>query len=308
MFRSILVPLDGTRFAEAALPAAARLARQARGRLHLLLAHQPTLALVGPGEIAAPDPGLDRALLDQEECYLAGVAASAGQAGVGTVSLGQAVGPAGDAICEEADRIEADLIVMATHGRSALGRLWLGSVSHHVIRYAGRPVLLVNPHRAHKVLEPHPGAGILVALDLSAFSEAVLQPVAELAGLLEAHITLLHVVEPNYHPVEPLIPYPLEQDETVTEVRRADAQQRLDDIADRLRARGLSASARVEIGSSAAAGVLEALEGSKYDLVAMTTHGAGGMRRLFLGNVADKVIRSAGKPVLVLRPGPLPED
>ena len=40
----------------------------------------------------------------------------------------------------------------------------------------------------------------------------------------------------------------------------------------------------------------------------MTTHGAGGMRRLFLGNVADKIIRSAGKPVLVLRPGPLPEE
>ena len=99
MFRSILVPLDGTRFAEAALPPAARLARRARGRLHLLLAHQPTLAPVGPGEIAAPDPGLDRTLLEQEENYLAGTAASAGQAGVGTVTLGQAVGPAGDAIC-----------------------------------------------------------------------------------------------------------------------------------------------------------------------------------------------------------------
>ena len=40
----------------------------------------------------------------------------------------------------------------------------------------------------------------------------------------------------------------------------------------------------------------------------MTTHGAGGMRRLFLGNVADKIIRSAGKPVLMLRPGPLPAE
>ena len=302
MFRSILVPLDGTRFAEAALPAAARLARKARCRLHLLLAHRPTLALVGPGEIAAPAPGLDRALLDQEENYLAGVAASAGQAGVGTVTRGQAVGSAGDAICEEADRIEADLIVMATHGRSALGRFWLGSVSSHVVRDAGVPVLLVHPNREESALQRDTGAGILVGLDLSRFAEAVLEPVVDLANLLQAHVTLLHVVEPNYHAVDPLTPYPLDQDRTVTEVRRADAQRRLDDIADRLRARGLCASARVTVAPNTAVELLETLEVRKYDLLAITTHGVGGRRHLLSGSVADKVIRFAGKPVLVLRP------
>jgi nucleotide-binding universal stress UspA family protein len=302
MFRSILVPLDGTRFAEAALLPAARLARRARGRLHLLLAHQPSLAMVGPGEIAAPDPGLDRALREQEENYLAGAAASAGQAGVGTVTLSQAVGPAGEAICEEADRIEADLIVMASHGRSALGRLWMGSVSSHVVRDAGVPVLLVHPNREESALQRDTGAGILVALDLSGFAEAILEPVVALANLLQAHVTLLHVVEPNYHAVDPLSPYPLDQDQTVTDIRRADAQRRLDDTADRLRARGLCVSARVTVAPNAAVELLETLEVRKYDLLAMTTHGAGGLRHLLSGSVADKVIRSAGKPILVLRP------
>ena len=302
MFRSILVPLDGTRFAEAALPLAAQLARKARGRLHLLLAHQPTAALVGPGEIAAPDPGLDRALLAQEENYLAGAAGSMAQAGAGTVTLGQAVGPAGDAICEEADRIEADLIVMATHGRSPLGRFWLGSVSRHVVRDAGVPVLLVHPNRQESALQRDNGAGILVALDLSGYAEAILEPVMSLAGLLQAHVTLLHVVEPNYHAADPVTPYPLDQDQTVTEIRRADAQRRLDEIADRLRARGLCVSARVTVAPDAAAELLETLEVRKYDLLAMTTHGAGGIRHLLSGSVADKLIRSAGKPVLVLRP------
>lgn len=302
MFRSILVPLDGTRFAEAALSPAAGLARRARGRLHLLLAHRPTLALVGPGEIAAPDPGLDRALLEQEENYLAGAAASAGQAGVGTVTLGQAVGPAGEAICDEADRIEADLIVMATHGRSALGRFWMGSVSSQVVRDAGVPVLLVHPNREESALQRDTGAGILVALDLSGFAEMILEPVVDLANLLQAHVTLLHVVEPNYHAVDPLSPYPLNQDRTVTDIRRADAQRRLDEIADRLRARGLCVSARVTIAANAAVELLETLEVRRYDLLAMTTHGAGGLRHLLSGSVADKVIRSAGKPVLVLRP------
>jgi nucleotide-binding universal stress UspA family protein len=302
MFRSILVPLDGTRFAEAALLPAARLARGRQGRLHLLLAHQPTAVLVGPGEMAAADPGLDRALLEQEENYLAGAAASAGRAGVGTVTLSQAVGPAGDAICEEADRIEADLIVMATHGRSALGRLWMGSVSSHVVRDAGVPVLLVHPNREESALQRDTGAGMLVALDLSGFAEAILEPVVDMANLLQAHVTLLHVVEPNYHAVDPLSPYPLDQDQTVTDIRRADAQRRLDDIADRLRARGLCVSARVTIAPNAAVELLETLEVRKYDLLAMTTHGAGGLRHLLSGSVADKVIRSAGKPILVLKP------
>src|SRR5688572_10569727 len=302
MFRSILVPLDGTRFAEAALPTAALLVRRARGRLHLLLAHQPTPALVGPGEIAAPEAGLDLALLDQEEQYLSGLTEITRQAGVATISLSQVVGPAGDAICEEADRIEADLIVMASHGRSPLGRLWKGSVSSRVVRDAGVPVLLVHPNREKFALQRDTGAGILVALDLSDFAEAVLEPVVDLANLLQAHVTLLHVVEPNYHAVDPLTPYPLNQDRTVTGIRRADAQRRLDETADRLRARGLCVSALVTVAPNAAAELLETLEVRKYDLLAITTHGSGGMRHLLSGSVADRVIRSAGKPVLALRP------
>lgn len=308
MFRSILVPLDGTRFSEAVLPVAMRLARSAKAHMHFLLAHHPSAALVGMGEVVAPNPALDHAMQEQEQTYLAEIVTRVGEAGDASISTSRVEGPAGDAICEEASRIGADLIVMATHGRSALGRLWLGSVSNQVIRHSAVPVLLIHPNRVEKALERQSGAGILVALDLSPFSEAVLEPVVQLACLLQAHITLLHVVEPNYHTVDTATPYPLEQDATVTEVRRSDAQRRLDDVTNRLRARGLSAAARVIIAPNAAAAVLQTLENQKYDVVAMTTHGIGGMRRLFLGSVADKVVRSAGKPVLILRPGPAPEE
>ena len=55
-------------------------------------------------------------------------------------------------------------------------------------------------------------------------------------------------------------------------------------------------------GSSAAAGILSVLEEWRFGMAALTTHGAGGVRRLMVGSVADKVIRAARKPVLVLRP------
>jgi nucleotide-binding universal stress UspA family protein len=167
------------------------------------------------------------------------------------------------------------------------------------------PVLLVHPDRGEQLAEAHGVPGILVALDLSPHSEAVLEPVITMARLLQSHVTLLHVVEPFYAS-SPSVPYQMLQDPTITEVRRADAQKHLDRIADGLRRWGLSVSTRVEIGGSAGATVLETLRDRKYGMVAMTTHGAGGMRRLFLGSVADRVIRAAAKPVLVLRPQGLP--
>lgn len=305
MFRTILVPLDGSRFAEAALPAAAHLARSARSRLHVILAHQPAGAVVGVGEMVVPSNELDSELKLQEQSYVEEAARRAGEVGQSPIEFRLLDGPAGPTVCEEAGRVEADLVVMATHGRGAIGRLWFGSVADYVVRHVSVPVLLVHPDRGEQLAEAHGVPGILVALDLSPHSEAVLEPVIAMARLLQSHVTLLHVVEPFYA-AGPSVPYQVLQDPTITEVRRADAQKHLDGIADGLRRWGLSVSTRVVIGGSAGATVLETLQDRKFGMVAMTTHGAGGMRRLFLGSVADRVIRGAAKPVLVLRPQGLP--
>jgi nucleotide-binding universal stress UspA family protein len=305
MFRSILVPLDGSRFAEAALATAIRFARSARADLHVALAHQPSAALVGMGEFALPTPGFDEEQRLRERAYLVETVAGIGQVGKGPVDFHELEGSAGPAICEEVTRLGIDLVVMATHGRGALGRLWLGSVADYVIRHLSVPVLLVHPDRTG---EPRPTThihGILVALDLSPQAEAVLEPVTAIAQLTQAHVTLLHVVEPFYAMPEPAVPYPIPQEPAITELRRTEAQRQLDRVADRLRDRGLSVSTRVVIGFSAAGELLNALEGPGLDLVGLTTHGTGGMKRLLLGSVADKVVRGAAKPVLVLHPPPV---
>src|ERR1051326_2246050 len=301
VFRPILVPLDGSRFAEAALPPAAYLARRARGRLHLMLAHQPAGALVGGGEMVAPLTPVAPELGPGEGAYVEEPAARVGDVGGGPIEFQLVDGPAGPAVCEEASRVEAVLVVMATPVRCAIGRLWFGSVADYAVRHSPVPTLLVHPERGEQPAELHAVPGILVALDLSPHSEAVLESVIGMARLLQSHVTLLHVLEPFYA-AEPSVPYPMLQDPTITEVRRVDAQRHLDRIADRLRERGFSASTRGVIGGGPAAVVLETLQDRRFGLVALTTHGAGGMKRLFLGSVADKVIRSAAKPVLVRRP------
>lgn len=303
MFRTILVPLNGSRFAEAALPLAARIARGARGRLHLVLAHQPVTALVGMGEAVIPPSGLDEDLRDQEESYLAESAAKLGRVGWDPVEFQEVEGPAGPAICDEATRLHADLIVMATHGRGAVGRLWLGSVADYVVRHVAVPILLVRPGRD----EPQGGKdnhGILVALDLSPQAEAILEPVVCLAQITGAHVTLVNVVERIFELGKLTVPTPVPLTPEFAEAARAEAQRKLDRIADRLRERGLSVSTRVPIGLSVADTLVDTLNGSPCELVAMTTHGAGGMRRLLMGSVATKVLRKTAKPLLLLRPPP----
>lgn len=302
MLATILVPLDGSRFAEAALPIATRIASRAGGRMYLAMAHRPLAALVGLGEVATPSFGMDEDSRLKEEEYLTEASVSLGNIGFGAVQGRVRDGFAGETICDEAGRIGADLIVMATHGRSALGRMWLGSVADHVVRHSTRPVLLVHPGRDFITGAGQIPGNILVALDPSEYSEAILDPVFDLARLTGAQVTLLTVVAPVFDVAEPVLPPPVPQHPAILARRSDEAHARLRRVAHRLRQRDLSVSVRVVVGSSAAAGILSVLEESRFEMAALTTHGAGGVRRLMVGSVADKVIRAARKPVLVLRP------
>ena len=86
------------------------------------------------------------------------------------------------------------------------------------------------------------------------------------------------------------------------EKRRAEAQAYLDGVAERLRAKALRIQTNVVVGESAATAVLDVVRSHKIDLVAMATHGRSGFKRLFLGSVADKIVRGTLTPVLVYRP------
>jgi nucleotide-binding universal stress UspA family protein len=280
MIRTLMLPLDGSRLGELARPIAVRLAERAKARLHIVMVHQPVAAVAGMGELPESFGAID----DE------------------SIHLHHIDGLAGPALCDEAIGVGADLIVMATHGRGALGRLWLGSVADYVVRHAGLPVLLVHASQRRGPPRNLPMCGILVALDLSKQAEAVLQPAVALARVEQAHLTLLHVVEPFDSTTGPRSPNPVLQAPEVTRSRCGEAQRYLDRIADHLREEGLSVSSRVVVGGNAAAALLAALDTIKYDVIAITTRGTGGLERVLVGGVADTVIRAASKPVLVLGP------
>jgi nucleotide-binding universal stress UspA family protein len=289
VFRAILVPLDGSPFAEQALPYALAIARRARASLDLVHTHV-SYALQEPAASWVPfDPAMEAQSRTDEQLYLAGTARWL--AAVTPVPATTAVlpGPLVDPtpILERARTSNADLIVMATHGRGPLGRFFLGSVSDQVVRQVEVPVLLIGPHEPRRGLIPEPQLeNVLVPLDGSALAEGVLGPAAELARLMEARCTLVRVIVPA-------------DVQTPVEV---EARAYLERVAGGLRRQGLLVQTHVALGRVPADAILERARALRCDLIALATHGLGGVRRMVLGSVADQVIRGSSYPVLVCRP------
>ena len=154
MFRKILVPLDDSEEARAALPVAVDLARHFGGTVLLLEMVRTGDATLGLAADVASGALTDPSVFSAEvaarqtvaEGYIAAVADELHEQGI-DVAYAVGTGSEGAGIVEAARREAVDLIVMATHARGGLGRLVFGSVTDHVIRHAHVPVLAIPPQR-----------------------------------------------------------------------------------------------------------------------------------------------------------------
>lgn len=302
MFKSLMVPLDGFDYAEQALPHALALARRAGAQVHLvhvldMLMRPPYAERVPSYEWwngAAIDCARDYLRVQWEKLVAAGVD------GTHTVLTGK---PA-EALVEEAKRRRADLIVMATHGRGPLRRLWLGSVADQLSRTAGRPIMFVRVSDQMVPVPPPRFSSILVALDGSTVAEGVLDPALELARLDRATITLLHVT----YPESLLLPImPLEYAAAGAGVNinplpeeRTDADY-LAMVAESISDQGVPVHTDVRLSNALAnAEIVNYARTNQVDLIALATQGRGVLRRVLAGSVSDRTLQQAEMPVLLL--------
>jgi nucleotide-binding universal stress UspA family protein len=303
MFRSILVPLDGSAFGEQALPLALSIARRAGAELHLLHVHQPVVVAFAEGPLLVGDQ-LDQEIRQRQQAYLDAVLrrlAAVSPVTARPVLLEGEVVPSLRGLVASAG---VDLIVMTTHGRGPLARFWLGSVADELVRHLTVPVLLVRPREGKSPAAAEPPRHFLVPLDGSPLAERILEPAAKLAGLLGADCTLLRVVQPVYYLAPELGGFGgVGPDPKLLRDLQAEAEAYLGAVAARLRQQGWPAQTEVRLQPHVPRAVLETAEARGCDLIALATHGRGGLGRALRGSVADKVIRGGVLPVLVYRPG-----
>ncbi|MGE5246132.1 MAG: universal stress protein [Betaproteobacteria bacterium] len=292
--RRILCPIDFSDCSRRALQHAVAIAKWYESHITALHVIRPVFIPQPPVLFAAPAKAATSADRDALEQELRGWLEPAKQAGV-KADLVFDEGVPASRIVDHVSKLQADLIVMGTHGTSGLERFMLGSVAERVLRTAGCPVMTVPP--------PVTGAGripytkILCPVDFSDSSLTALQYAFSLAKESDARVTILHVFE---WPAEAEMPI---QGFDVPEYRRlieGDARARLDAlVTDDVRVWS-KPETRVAHGKPYRR-ILEAAEADGADLIVMGVHGRNPLDMALFGSTTNHVVRRAPCPVLTLK-------
>jgi nucleotide-binding universal stress UspA family protein len=301
-----MVPLDGSAFGEYALPRALGIAQRAGARVELIHNCTPPLptvfaeGLVNPAPVEQP---LEQAG-EQAHAYLDQLAARLSQHWNVPTKTVVRYGPAAHTLYTYALESAASLVVMSTHGYGQLSRIWMGSVADKLIRLLPAPILLARPAEAaiDLLADTHAPAlqHVLIPLDGSALAEEIVRPAVALGRLTEARYTLIQALDPLVmQHTKP--PYSVGLDRSMLPELRERALAYLEQIADRLRAQSLQVQTSLVVAQPHTA-ILDYTHDHAVDLIAMATHGHGGVARMLLGSVADKVVRGASVPLLLQRP------
>jgi len=308
MFKKILVPLDGSKLAEAVFTYAKELA----GRLDL----EVILLYVGSPALHEFTP-MHKAYIQQAANTIKRQAREV-QHKTGIQPGGKLVKTRGETsegypaeeILRYADENKVDMILMATHGRSGRKRWVMGNVADKVLRASKVPVWLVRTGTPEEVsYDDWPRRTILVPLDGSELAEAVLPHVEALArqrGAEPLDVILLRVCEPpttpSYYAPE-LTGVPLNWGEylnqEVTKGREV-AREYLSGIEKRFRDTGISVKSEVLVGK-AGDEIVDYDNKRMYTIIVMATHGRSGISRWVYGSVTDNVLTGVSGPMLLIR-------
>jgi nucleotide-binding universal stress UspA family protein len=301
MYTRILIPLDGSKTAEAVLPYARALARTLKTPVELL-------AVVDIGALATQvshgspkyfDALIAEAVRRSEE-YLDRMAKTFPGASVRcTIEQGRAE----EVIIAKAGADSGALITMATHGRSGVNRWLLGSVTEKVLRGTADTLLLIRATDEAKTDGEASLKSVIVALDGSELAESILPMVATFAKKLSLPVVLFRA----YH-----IPYSvyagedgysaINFDDLVAEARD-EAREYLEKKVAELKTLGVERVSCIAREGLSADEIIKIGHEAPGNLIAICSHGRSGVKRWVLGSVTETVVRHSSDPVLVARPG-----
>jgi len=287
MYERILVPLDGSKFAEQVFPPVVELARVFGSEVVLVEVCEPEESEYGQACRLYINNEAERL-----KKSLQGSAAS-----VRTIVL---EGKAAEQILAYAEKSDVSLVMLSSHGRSGIAPWSLGGTASKVLHRVGVPLIIV---RARETPEESDKVGlfsrILVPLDSSERSAAVLPYVVELTKKLESGVTLLRVVETgkHVHTIGGLeyIPY---KDRDIDKVKTS-AQRYLDEVSSKFTKTKATVRSEVRVGDSAREIIRLATE-TGCSLIAMSSHGYSGIEAWAHGSVTGKILQASKQSFMLV--------
>lgn len=323
MFKTLLVPLDGSTRSEAALPVAARIARQTGAALVLvrvvsfLSEYWPAMTTTQPSLVQA----VVETDLEEATAYLEKVAALPVLADL-TVKTTAQFGPPAPTILAVAVSYNSDLIVLCSHGSAGMIHWMMGSVAEKIARYSSIPVLVVREAGIHlngsqsDLAQP---LRLLVPLDGSLGATEALEPGAELLRAMAApgQKTALHLARVCQPPNADNLPEQLQREKHNLERARASLQQTVQQIREGVLApcvaeHQLPVTWSLLLNNDIANALLRVAEQGDdaegagafggCDLIAISTHGRSGFQRWTLGSITERILHATRRPILIVHP------
>jgi nucleotide-binding universal stress UspA family protein len=302
MFSRILVPLDGTPWAEPAIHHAIQLATPDGDALHFL-------RILPATRIAACDPPADpqawRLARVEAEAYLERLVRSLGEM---PFPMSTEVGEGSP--CEEIVRVlrrdPFGLVVLLDHAPGRTSGLLLGSTTGAVLLSARTSVLLLPPVAAAPPLQREPYREILIPLDGSVRGEWVLDRAIKLAQAWGSRLLLVHILTPpDILRMHLRHAQPDENGwDAILRLSRIWAHRYLDETAARVSRTGIAVECHLVEDASGIAPAVEGVADARgSDLIILSARGAGGSDGWPYGSVATRMLLSSRKPVLVMQPG-----
>ena len=297
MNEQIIVPLDGSKLAEVALPYAEELSSRLKTEVILFQAVQRALHMYGfYAQVPFTDEEMEP-ITARAQAYLGKIGSKLNKKSI-TTRCEVRVGAAADEIIKLAGENSVYMVTMSTHGRSGISRLALGSVADKVVRGTKKPVALLRAKGTHPDIRKkdilHKA---LVPLDGSKASEAVIPYIESLASKLEIEIILLHILALDNHIIIETL---YEQADSL----RSSARDYIEKVAAQLKQKGIVTTAEfieTKQGTEAEE-IIKLADKTQADVVAMSTHGRSGITRWVFGSVAYRVLYEGNTPLLLVKP------
>ncbi len=305
MYTKMLVPLDASELAAASFTYAKELA--ARLALDVILLHVCGAEERGPASPLEADIKHKAEIMKRQSEEVRGkIGIKPGGKAI-QVRGEVAIGSPAEEIIRCAAENNVDLILMATHGRSGVKRLVMGSVADKVLRASNVPVWLVRPGLPEQaVYEQWPGKTILVPLDGSELAATALAHVEALAsqqGIEKVDVILLRIcTRPMPPPAADYTYTTLPEEYTQMELarRKQVAKKYLAEIEGQLTNKGFAVRSEVLEGRPAEQ-IVEYANANPYNLIVMSTHARSGLQRLARGSVATYALQKANSPIVIVK-------
>ncbi len=298
--RNILVPIDFSQMSIQAIETAKAFAQRFGATIHLAHVHE----FYCPAGFSAPMPPVipystytyDREA-EKRAAQELNLLAKKHDLSPSTAHLLTGA-PVFDEICRLARELPADLIVTPTHGHTGVKHVFLGSTAERIVQHSPCPVLVSRQPKRQSKNGAHASINtILVPVDYSKCSLAGLRYAIEFAKKVAARLIVLHVVDlgpqlmTDGYGMYDLSPY-------------KEAAARASEPQMRMFLRGVNFGS-VPFQTLATAefcpeGIYRAAEKEKVDLIILSTHGRTGLKHILIGSVAERVVRRASCPVLVV--------